>query len=160
MLPLPPRPAVAAMLGVACLVLVACGGDDGGPGGRAGMRASADSGGMGSAADTPPAIRSGTSPFQYPPALYERRVQANVVLRLFVDSLGRVVPESTLVQERSGYAALDSAAVADARALQFAPARHDGAPVGMPVLLPVHYRHPALDAASRAAPDTAGGRPE
>ena len=49
---------------------------------------------------------------------------------------------------------------AAASALEFSPARRDGAPVGMPVLLPVHYRHPAADSAARAASDTTDGRAE
>ena len=50
---------------------------------------------------------------------------------------------------------LDSAAVAGAGDLEFTPARLDGAPVGVEVLLPVHFRHPALDTTSR---DTAGSQ--
>ena len=53
---------------------------------------------------------------QYPPDLYDRRVEGDVVLRLFVDSSGRLAPESTRVSESSGYAALDSAAVRGRRA--------------------------------------------
>jgi hypothetical protein len=43
-------------------------------------------------------------PFVYPPALYAARVEGDVALRLFVDSLGLVVQESTSVAERSGRA--------------------------------------------------------
>ncbi|HEY0969702.1 MAG TPA: TonB family protein [Gemmatimonadales bacterium] len=145
---LPIRPALAVVFGIAC-VAAACGGDDA----VGDVRQDTGAVAGGGAPDVPPVLRSTAMPFQYPPTLYERRVQANVVLRLFVDSAGRVVPESTLVQERSGYAELDSAAVAGARELEFSPARRDGAPVGMQVLLPVHYRHPAPDT-------TAGGGTE
>ena len=37
-------------------------------------------------------------------------ISGSVELRLFVDSAGQVVPESSTVQRTSGYAALDSAA--------------------------------------------------
>ncbi|MGH7538883.1 MAG: energy transducer TonB, partial [Gemmatimonadales bacterium] len=48
---------------------------------------------------------------QYPPDLYDRRIEGDVVLRLYVDSTGQLVPESTRVAESSGQAAFDSAAV-------------------------------------------------
>src|SRR3989454_2010903 len=47
-------------------------------------------------------------PIAYPPASYEQKVEGDVALRLFVDSTGKLIPESTRVAEPSGYAALDS----------------------------------------------------
>jgi protein TonB len=82
-------------------------------------------------------------PFHYPAALYSRRVQGNVTLRLVVDSGGRVTAESTSVAESSGYPALDSAALRGAAALSFAPALRDGRPVASRIRFPVHFRHPA-----------------
>jgi TonB family protein len=79
-------------------------------------------------------------PIAYPPALYERKVEGDVVLRLFVDSTGKLVPESTKVAEPSGYAALDSAAVSGAAALRFAPAKRHGVPVATAFLQPVEFR--------------------
>lgn len=93
--------------------------------------------------DTPPAMRNTRLPFRYPGALYARRVQGNVTLRLWVDSAGRVYPESTRVAESSGTRLLDSAAVAGSVRLEFTPARHEGRPVAAPLLFPVHFRHPA-----------------
>lgn len=81
-------------------------------------------------------------PFHYPALLYAERVQANVTLRLYVDSLGGAVPESTRVEETSNYPALDSAAIAGSRELRFSPARRDGRRVGASVLFPVYFRHP------------------
>ncbi len=89
-----------------------------------------------------PRMLNADPPFRYPPALWAKQVQGNVVLRLFIDELGRVVPDSTRVTEPSGYAALDSAAVRGSEALRFAPAMRDGRPVGAPMLFPVHFRHP------------------
>jgi TonB family protein len=84
-------------------------------------------------------------PFHYPAALYSRRVQGNVTLRLVVDSGGRVTAESTSVAESSGYPALDSAALRGAAALSFAPALRDGRPVAARIRFPVHFRHPAAE---------------
>jgi len=96
--------------------------------------------------DELPTLINPELPFRYPAALYARRVQGNVTLRLFIDRAGWVRPESTRVEEPSGYAALDSAAVAASRALQFSPAKRDGAPVAVSVLFPVLFRHPEAGA--------------
>jgi len=88
-------------------------------------------------------------PFVYPPALYAARVEGDVALRLFVDSLGLVVQESTSVAERSGRAEFDSAAVAGAPYLEFQPARSGGSRVGRTVVLPVKFRFPPADSARR-----------
>jgi protein TonB len=85
-------------------------------------------------------------PFHYPGALYARKLQANVTLRLFVDANGRAVPESTKVEEPSGHAAFDSAAIAGARDLRFVPAKLHGEPMGMTILFPVYFRHPEAPA--------------
>ena len=89
-----------------------------------------------------PRMLNADPPFRYPPALYAQKVQGNVVLRLFIDELGRVVRESTQVAEPSGYPPLDSAAVRGSESLRFAPALRDGRAVGAPMLFPVHFRHP------------------
>jgi TonB family protein len=81
-------------------------------------------------------------PFRYPSALYAQKVQGNVTLRIFIDSLGTVHPESTLVVESSGYGALDSAAVKGSRELSFTPAKKRDVPVAVSVLYPVYFRHP------------------
>jgi len=79
-------------------------------------------------------------PIAYPPASYEQKVEGDVTLRLFVDSTGKLIPESTRVAEPSGYAALDSAALAGAAALRFAPAKRHGVPVATVFLQPVEFR--------------------
>ena len=55
----------------------------------------------------PPVPINADSPIQYPPRLYDQKVEGDVVLRLFVDSVGRLVPESSKVAESSGYSGLD-----------------------------------------------------
>lgn len=79
-------------------------------------------------------------PIAYPPALFEQKVEGDVTLRLYVDSTGKLVPESTRVAEPSGYTALDSAALAGARTLRFAPAKRHGVPVATEFLQPVEFR--------------------
>jgi TonB family protein len=85
---------------------------------------------------------AGDLPFVYPPALYAARIEGDVGLRLFVDSLGLVVPESTSVAEPSTHAEFDSAAVAGAPYLEFQPAQSGGSRVGKTVVLPVKFRVP------------------
>jgi TonB family protein len=79
-------------------------------------------------------------PIAYPPALFEQKIEGDVTLRLFVDSTGRLVPESTRVAESSGYPALDSAALAGAAGLRFAPAKRHGVVVATAFLQPVEFR--------------------
>jgi protein TonB len=96
--------------------------------------------------DERPVMVNTELPFHYPGALYAGKLQGNVTLRLFVDANGQTVPESTKAEERSGYAAFDSAAVAGARDLRFVPAKLRGEPMGMTILFPVYFRHPEAPA--------------
>lgn len=89
--------------------------------------------------EMPVAINS-ESPFQYPADLFDQGVEGEVRLRLFVDTLGRVVPESTRVASSSGTPALDTTAVHGAVELRFAPGTSDGAPAGMAFYQPVIFR--------------------
>jgi len=79
-------------------------------------------------------------PIAYPPALFEQKIEGDVTLRLFVDSAGRLVSESTRVAESSGYPALDSAALAGSAGLRFAPAKRHGIAVATAFLQPVEFR--------------------
>ncbi|MGH9259064.1 MAG: energy transducer TonB, partial [Acidimicrobiales bacterium] len=82
-------------------------------------------------------------PIQYPPALYDRKVPGDVVLRVFVDSTGHVVADSTIrVEVSSGHGAMDSAARAGVTALTYAPAKRRGIPVATWFLQPIQFRHP------------------
>src|SRR5258706_8038001 len=73
------------------------------------------------------------APIAYPPALFEQKVEGDVTLRLFVDSTGKLIPESTRVAEPSGYPALDSAALAGGRPLRVAPGKTRGGAGGAPI---------------------------
>src|SRR3989454_157628 len=125
-------PEVRSMLLVA-FVLTACRGS------------SLQSGAQASQAAPPPEAEAAVAlnvdvPIAYPVALVEQRVEGDVTLRLFVDSMGKLIPESPRVAEPSGYPALDSAALAGATALRFAPAKRHGVPVATAFLQPVEFR--------------------
>jgi protein TonB len=92
--------------------------------------------------DEPPVALDPEPPVVYPPALYQQRISGTVLLRLYVDETGRVMPDSTRLQESSGYPALDSAALAAAPKLHYAPALRNGAPVATLFTQPIHFRHP------------------
>lgn len=90
----------------------------------------------------PPVVVNSAAPVEYPADLYEEGVQGIVMLRLFVDENGNVVPDSTRIEEPSGYPDLDSAALAGVDQMQFAPARRRGEAVATLFLQPVHFRRP------------------
>ena len=92
--------------------------------------------------DSLPLMLNRRPPFQYPAALLQKKVQANVTLRIHIDSTGRVTPESTTVFESSSIPELDSAAVRGSRELRFAPAKKRDNPVPVSVLFPVYFRAP------------------
>jgi TonB family protein len=94
--------------------------------------------------DVMPAMLNQTLPFRYPPALFAQKVQGNVTLRIFIDSTGSVLSDSTSVEESSGYPGLDSAAVKGTEALRYEPAMLGGNPIGVSILLPVYFRHPEM----------------
>ena len=92
--------------------------------------------------DEAPVVVNKVLPFRYPAPLYTRKVQGNVMLRLYIDTDGRVTPDSTRVEESSGFPSLDSAAVVGSQELHFIPAKLHGEPMGVVVLFPVYFRHP------------------
>jgi protein TonB len=96
--------------------------------------------------DEVPKVINTAPPFRYPAALYARQVQGNVTLRLYIDRDGQVVADSTRVDESSGYAALDSAAIKGSHELRFIPAKLRGEPMSATVLFPVYFRHPEAQA--------------
>jgi TonB family protein len=92
--------------------------------------------------DVAPVMLNKELPFRYPPALYAQKVQGNVTLRIFIDREGGIVADSTRIAETSGFTALDSAAMKGSRDLKFEPAKTQGQPVPVSILLPVFFRHP------------------
>lgn len=120
---------------VGLTILVSCGGTGDAGGQRPRLLG-------GDRPDEPPVMVNKELPFRYPAALYARKVQANVMLRLFIDRDGRVFADSTRVEESSGHASLDSAAVKGSQELHFIPAKLHGEPMAVAVLFPVYFRHP------------------
>ena len=92
--------------------------------------------------DEPPVAVNPDVPVDYPPALYQQGIEGRVLLRLYVDSTGALMKDSTKVAESSGYPAFDSAAVAAVPRLRFAPGRRDGVAVGMSFAQPIVFKHP------------------
>jgi len=92
--------------------------------------------------DEAPKMLNKELPFHYPPALFAKKVQGNVTLRLFIDRDGHVRSDSTQVVESSGYAAFDSAAIRGSQDLQFVPAKTKGEPQPVTILFPVYFRYP------------------
>ena len=92
--------------------------------------------------DEMPVLLNAELPFRYPAVLYARKAQGNVTLSLFIDRDGRVLSDSTRVDETSGFTALDSAATFGARALRFVPAKLRGEAIPISILFPVFFRHP------------------
>lgn len=90
--------------------------------------------------EEPPVAINPVSPVRYPQALLDQGIEGQVLLRLFVDSSGKVIPDSTRIAESSGYPALDSAALAGSPELRFSPALQQGRPVAAPFLQPVQFR--------------------
>jgi TonB family protein len=127
--------ALTAILAALALVIVR---DNSWP--RRGSLADALSGRRGP--DQLPVMLNREPPFQYPAPLFAQRIQGNVTLRIFIDRDGRVRPESTRVEESSGYASLDSSAVTGSQDLRFVPAKRKGTPMAVSILFPVFFRHP------------------
>jgi TonB family protein len=92
--------------------------------------------------DELPALVNAELPFRYPAALYARKVQGNVTLKLFIDRDGRVLPDSTRIDEPSGFPALDTAAIKGSQELHFVPAKLHGEAIPISLLFPVYFRHP------------------
>lgn len=97
---------------------------------------------VGKQPDVAPVMLNKELPFRYPPALYAQKVQGNVTLRIFIDRGGAIISDSTRIAETSGFTALDSAAMKGSRELKFEPAKTQGQPVPVSILLPVFFRHP------------------
>lgn len=98
------------------------------------------------APDEVPKMLNTELPFRYPAALYAGKVQGNVTLRLHLDRDGQVRADSTRIEESSGYAALDSAAVKGSQELRFIPAKLHGEPIPVTILFPIYFRHPEAHA--------------
>lgn len=122
---------------VLAFVVAACGGDGDGT-----VRLPARPPERPSGIDLPPVAINANSPVTYPATLAAQGIEGTVLLKLFVDTAGRLVPDSTRLAESSGYPALDSAALRGVSELRFAPGERDGQRVALTFLQPVHFRSP------------------
>ena len=92
--------------------------------------------------DQLPVMQNTKVPFHYPDALVSTGAKDSVVLRIFIDTLGAVRPESTRLESKSHYPALDTAALAGVKDLVFSPARKQGRPMAVSIKLPVQFNPP------------------
>lgn len=92
--------------------------------------------------DQLPVMQNTKVPFHYPDALVSTGARDSVVLRIFIDSLGGVRPESTRLEQKSHYPQLDTAALSGAKDLVFTPARRQGHPMAVSIKLPVQFNPP------------------
>jgi protein TonB len=125
------------LLVVGVLLLAGCRGDSDGT-----MRLPARPAAGRNGVELPPVALNANSPVAYPDALAKQGIEGTVLLRLYVDTLGRAVNDSTRVAESSGYPALDSAALRAVPELRFAPAERDGQRIAALFLQPIHFRTP------------------
>lgn len=93
------------------------------------------------AAEQAPVAVNPVSPVEYPRPLRDQGIEGRVLLRLYADSSGKLIADSTRIAESSGYPALDSAAVLGAAQLRFAPALLRGRPVAAAFLQPVQFHN-------------------
>ncbi|MDQ3556164.1 MAG: energy transducer TonB [Gemmatimonadota bacterium] len=94
------------------------------------------------------------SAFHYPEDLWDAGVEGKTMLRLYVAPGGSV--DSVRVQETSGHAAFDTAAVRGSAALRFAPAQRGDRLIGAWVDLPVRFE---MGAPAPAAPPPSSREP-
>jgi TonB family protein len=82
-------------------------------------------------------------PFEYPKTPWSYGASGTTVLKILISIQGTV--DSAFVLESSGHPALDSAAVANAKRLEWEPARRGGEPIPIWGRLPVIYPRPDTD---------------
>ncbi|QDS88411.1 Gram-negative bacterial tonB protein [Rosistilla ulvae] len=85
-----------------------------------------------------PASFAANQPPQYPIQAVRDRLQGTVMLRLFVDSTGRV--EDVEIVESSGHVALDDAAMEAVKKWTGQPAKRYGRPIASEEVLPIRFR--------------------
>jgi TonB family protein len=99
-----------------------------------------------------PTPMPGRSPFEYPVALWDQRLEGETMLMVHVTELGQV--DSAYVLDSSGFREFDSAAVSGARRLRFVPGRQGERRIPMWTKVPVRF---ALDTLADPTTDAGGG---
>jgi len=93
------------------------------------------------AAEQAPVAVNPISPVEYPRPLRDQGIEGRVLLRLYADSSGKLIADSSRIAESSGYPALDSAALLGSAQLRFSPALLRGRPVAAAFLQPVQFHN-------------------
>jgi len=93
------------------------------------------------AAEQAPVAINPVSPVEYPRPLRDQGIEGRVLLRLYADSSGKLIADSSRIAESSGYPALDSAALLGSAQLRFSPALLRGRPVAAAFLQPVQFHN-------------------
>ena len=88
----------------------------------------------------PPVRIDSLHPFEYPPSAWSHGASGTTVLKILISETGSV--DSAFVLHSSGDPALDSAAIANSRHLQWEPAEQGGSPIPIWGRLPVIYPSP------------------
>lgn len=89
--------------------------------------------------DLVPATLSSEPTIPFPPELFIKRIEGEVLLYLVVDSTGSALRDSTRVAKSSGQAAFDAAALEAAATLRFKPATRAGISVTAPIQIPIRF---------------------
>jgi TonB family protein len=91
---------------------------------------------------TPPIPLTAQRDIPFPPDLFMRGIEGEVLLYVVVDSSGAVIRDSTRIAKSSGQVEFDAAAMAAAPALQFTPAARNGVPIIHPIQVPIRFTIP------------------
>ena len=94
------------------------------------------------ATDLVPAVLASEPTIPFPPELFAKRIEGEVLLYLVVDSTGTTVRDSTRIAKSSGQSAFDAAALEAAAALRFTPASRGGVAVTAPIQVPIRFTLP------------------
>lgn len=97
-----------------------------------------------------PSLATKELPFEYPLELWRQGIEGETLLRVHITESGAV--DSVRIEESSGHAALDSAAVAAAQKLQYHPAREGDRPIAVWALLPVRFKRAADTTTAEPSP--------
>ena len=97
-----------------------------------------------------PALAVQELPFEYPVELWRQGVEGETLLRVHITESGAV--DSVHVEESSGHAGLDSAAVTAAAKLAYHPAREGERAIAVWALLPVRFKKAADTTAAETSP--------
>jgi TonB family protein len=101
-----------------------------------------------------PELLAGTSSVQYPTDLWDAGMEGEAILMVRVTDAGIV--DSAYVEESSGHAAFDSAAVRGSRDMRFTPATRGGQRIVMWTRLPIRFRLEATEPTDARVPAAAG----